>query len=438
MIGRLTGLRVVLGSLLAVTGSAQGAEASGRDNPRFSPVAKGYAQTKVNATIYQTNALTTHGDTQYIAFYDPDATVTLARRKLGTDKWEVKKTRYKGNVRDRHNVICIAVDGSGTLHMSWDHHCSPLRYCQGVAAGSLELTDKMPMTGVKEGCVTYPEFFNLSNGDLLFMYRDGASGKGNIMLRRYDAKSRKWSVVQDAFIHGQRERNAYTNQIAIARDGTWHISWCWRETPNAMTNHDICYAKSDDEGKTWRKSNGEKYDLPITAENAEVVVAIPQNSELINTTAMAVNSKGHPIICTYWRPEGDVTPQFHLVFHDGKKWHVRQITQRKTPFSLRHIGGKPIQISRPKVLVDSRDKVYVIFRDMERGNGVSVATSQAPTYAKWLIKDLTGVSLGSWEPNYDVAVWRRARVIHLLHQQVEWQNMAKAPTTVSVLEWKPE
>ena len=152
---------------------------------------------------------------------------------------------------------------------------------------------------------------------------------------------------------------------------------------------------------------------------------------------MAVSSKGRPIICTYWRPEGDVTPQFHLVFHDGKKWHVRQITRRKTPFSLRHIGSKPIQISRPKVLVDDKDKVYVIFRDMERGNGVSVAMSESPTYAKWVTKDITDIPLGSWEPNY-VALWRRARVIHLLHQQVEWQDMGKEPTTVSVLEWRPE
>ena len=53
----------------------------------------------------------------------------------------------------------------------FDHHGHPLNYCRSIAPGSLELGDKMPMTGVDEGNVTYPEFYPLSGGDLLFVYR---------------------------------------------------------------------------------------------------------------------------------------------------------------------------------------------------------------------------------------------------------------------------
>ena len=437
MIARCLSVVFVLQTLLWVN-VARSSDDKG-ENPHFSPIANGWSRTKINTTIYRTEALATWGDTQYVAFYDPDRFVTLARRKLGTDEWEVKKTQYKGNVNDTHNVICIAFDGKGVLHMSWDHHCGKLRYCRSVEAGSMELTDKLEMTGYKEGCVTYPEFFNLPDGDLLFMYRDGSSGNGNMMLKRYDVETGKWSLVQNSFINGNGERNAYTNQIGIGKDGTWHIFWCWRETPDAMTNHDICYAKSDDEGKTWKKSTGEKYELPITSENAEVVVSIPQKMELINTSSTAVDSKGNAITCQYWRPEDDkVTPQYHLVFHDGKGWQVRQITHRKTPFSLRDIGRKPIQISRPKVLVDKHDRVYVIFRDMERGDGVSVAMAEAPKYDEWVIKDITDIPLGPWEPCYDVGLWRSKGVIHLFHQVVAWQDKEKDPTMVSVLEWTPE
>lgn len=400
----------------------------------YSFVAKGFSKTKVNATIYRTNALISHGDTQYIAYYDPDANVILGKRKHGTNQWELHKTQYKGNVNDTHNVICIAIDGKGYLHMSWDHHCHKLNYCRSVKPGSLELTDKMPMTGRKDGVVTYPEFFNLPNGDLLFLYRDGGSGAGNTMLSRYDVKSEKWSVVQDAFINGEKERCSYTNQIAIDRKGVWHISWCWRETPAAHTNHDICYAKSDDEGKTWYKSTGEKYELPITQKNAEVVVAIPQNSELINQTSNTVDSKGNPFICQYWKPEGDVTPQFHLIFHNGKEWQVRQITKRKTPFTLADIGKKPIQISRPKVLIGRNDRVYVIFRDVERGDGVSIAVADAPNYDKWTIEDISNTKLGPWEPAYDPYLWHRFGILHIFHQSVEWMDAKKEPTDISVLE----
>jgi hypothetical protein len=68
-------------------------------------------------------------------------------------------------------------------------------------------------------------------------------------------------------------------------------TWVWRETWDVATNHDICYAKSVDGGKTWQKSGGEKYELPITAASAEYACRVPQKSELINQTSMCVDSK---------------------------------------------------------------------------------------------------------------------------------------------------
>ncbi len=119
-------------------------------------VADGWARNSVNAVVFRKNSLVTHGDMQYIAFYDRDANVVLGRRQLGSDAWELKTTPYKGHARDAHNSISIMVDGGGTLHISWDHHNNALRYARGVRPGSLELTDKLPMTGRDEGSVSYP------------------------------------------------------------------------------------------------------------------------------------------------------------------------------------------------------------------------------------------------------------------------------------------
>ena len=115
------------------------------------------------------------------------------------------------------------VDGDGYLHMSWDHHGHPLRYCRSKEPGSLELTEKMPMTGKKEGRVTYPEFYRLPDGNLLFLYRDGASGRGNLMMNHYDLTTKKWTQRQDAFINGEGRRNAYW-QMCTDTKGTIHIS----------------------------------------------------------------------------------------------------------------------------------------------------------------------------------------------------------------------
>ncbi len=406
------------------------------------PIARGWARNAVNAVIFRQHAVTTHGDKQYVAFYDEQGRMVLGKRSLGSSDWELHTTDHKGDVRDAHNTICIAVDGAGVLHVAWDHHGSPLHYARSVRPGALDLTEPMPMTGHDEQHVTYPEFYNLADGGLLFLYRSGGSGRGNTMLNRYDPASGAWSVVQHPLIDGQGQRNAYTNQIAIDGAGAWHLSWCWRETGDVASNHDLCYARSTDQGHTWTRSDRVLYTLPITAATAEVACPVPQKHELINQCATAVDSHGRPLIATYWRPEGTNVPQYHLVWHDGKAWRTAQIGQRKTPFSLSGVGTKRIPISRPKLAVDARDRVYMLFRDADRGGRVSVAACDDPSRKTWRVTDLTGTSVGLWEPAYDVQLWRARGVMHVLTQRVG-QGDAETledvpPQMISILEWNPE
>ena len=175
-----------------------------------------------------------------------------------------------------------------------------MNYCRSIAPHSLELGEKEPMTGVDEGNVTYPEFYLLSGGDLLFAYRSGSSGRGNLVMNRYSLKEKKWSRVQDVLIDGENKRNAYW-QLYVDELGTIHLSWVWRETWHVETNHDLCYARSFDNGVTWYKANDKKYDLPIRLGNAEYACRIPQNSELINQTSMSADAGGNPYIASYWR-----------------------------------------------------------------------------------------------------------------------------------------
>ena len=146
------------------------------------PVAEGYSSTSINTTIFRCNSLISHDKKQYIAFYDAEGYVTLGQRNLSETQWHIHRTQYKGKVRDAHNGISIMVDGDGWLHVAFDHHGNSLRYCRSTAPESLFLGDLEVMTGTDEQDVTYPEFYRLDNGDLLFAYRSGASGRGNLVL----------------------------------------------------------------------------------------------------------------------------------------------------------------------------------------------------------------------------------------------------------------
>jgi hypothetical protein len=410
---------------------------------RIVPLGTGWAKNSINTVIFRRNAVVTHKELQYAAYYDADGFVVLARRKHGSMNWDSRKTKFSGNIRDAHNSISIMVDGQGYLHMSWDHHNDSLRYCRSIAPGSLELTEKLSMTGIKEDKVTYPEFYRLQNGNLLFLYRDGASGRGNLMMNHFNTKTQTWTQRQDAFIDGEGERNAYW-QMCTDTESAVHISWVWRETGDVATNHDMCYAKSSDGGKTWQKSSGEEYVLPITKSNAEYAALIPQNSELTNTTSMCADSKGRPYIATYWRPQDTDVPQYHLVFHDGAKWQQLQISNRTTPFSLSGRGEKRVPISRCQIFADSEgptDKVYILFRDIERADRVTVAICEDLEKKKWQFRDLTDFAVGMWEPGYDTELWKSTNNLHVFLQKVGQGDGGALedipPQEISILEWKP-
>jgi len=409
-------------------------------NSQIVPVDKGWAKNSINTTIFRHNSIISHGKYQYLSYYDKEGSVIVARRVLGEESWEIARTQHKGNTLDAHNSISMGIDGTGIIHLSWDHHVNKLKYCRSIVPHSLEFSEQISMTHSKERMVTYPEFYNLSNGGLLFFYRHGRSGKGDLMVNRYDVKSKQWSIIQQKLIFGQRERNPYWQAVVDYQD-VIHVSWCWRESPDVETNHDICYAKSVDVGESWMKSTGEKYKLPITIENAEYVWRIPQKRELVNTTTMTADNQGNPYIVTYWRISKDEIPQYHLIFHDGKEWRTLQISERKTSFSLRGGGTIRIPISRPKILIDSNNCIYVLFRDEERNNRVSIAICKDIKKGRWDIHDLTKESYGFWEPSYDTQLWKKEEKLHVFLQNVG-QGDAESlddipPQTVSVLEWNP-
>lgn len=404
-------------------------------------VDSGWANNSVNAVVFRKNSLVSYRDTQYISFYDSERYVVLGKRKLGTTQWQIKRTPYRGNAADAHNTISIMIDGDGYLHLSWDHHNNILHYCRSVQPGSLELTDQMPMTGKFEKKVSYPEFYKMPDGNLLFFYRDGGSGQGNLILNQYDTRTKQWAQLQSNLIDGEGQRNAYWQAFTDAR-GTIHLSWVWRETPDVASNHDMGYARSKDGGKTWEKSTGEKYRLPITAATAEYACRIPQSSELINQTSMFADASGNPYIATYWREAGSTVPQYHIVYNNKKKWENQSLGSRTTPFSLSGGGTKRIPISRPQIIAwqaAGKLSVALIFRDIERGNKVSAAICSDLTARSWQVTDLTEKGMGSWEPTYDTELWKEKKLLHLFIQKVEQIDAeGKAnvpPEPVQVMEW---
>ena len=261
---------------------------------------------------------------------------------------------------------------------------------------------------------------------MLFAYRDGSSGKGNLILNKYSPEQKRWTRLQDCLIDGENERSAYW-QIFVSNKGTIHISWVWRESWLVESNHDICYACSHDGGITWQRSDGSSYDLPITYKNAERVWKVEQGSELINQTSMTTDDNDMPYIATYWRDSLSTVPQYRLLRYDGKEWHMQQVSRRIKPFSLSGGGTKMIPIARPQILIH-KNKVWYFVRDEEYGSKAAVYITQDVdcNNPQWQRVDLTDFAVNAWEPVVDYRLWQQHHRISLFLQNTMQGDGEKA------------
>ena len=414
------------------------------------PIGTGYAGNNINAVSFRQNALTSvqvGNDTyQFTAYYrtvtgSNTRRVTLARRLLGSTDWDVFNyvTGFNdpnSNATDSHNTISFGIDGDGYLHMSWGMHNNNLIYRKSTApvlnSDPIAFGPNLPMTGVNENSVTYPQFYNLPDGDLLGFYRNGGSGNGNSFLNRYDTATDSWTALQQPLFDGiSSSVNAYFNSLAFDSQWVLHATWTDRSTPAFQTNHNIYYARSADQGATWTRMDGTPYTLPITEATAEKVIDIPENSTLINQTSMTVDKNDHPVVASWWAPgtaDGDFTRQYMLAYYDGSAWKTSQITNRppeplQSDSTVRDLG-------RPIVMVDDDNRTIVVMRYDHHGDVVTVGYSTDKQH--WDLVDLTATGLGDWEPTYDAALWQRENKLHLLYQP---SNLGSTSSPISVLEW---
>ena len=405
-------------------------------------VGEGWSGNSVNTTIFRKNSLVSNKSYQYTAYYDQDGFVVIGQRTLNSQTWTIQKTAFKGNIKDAHNSISIMVDGDGFIHLSWDHHNNNLHYAISSKANDINSFEIATMCGKNENKVTYPEFYKLSNGNILFLYRDGGSGNGNLVLNQYDCASKKWSRIQDNLINGSGKRNAYPQFCVDSKDNL-HISWVWRNTPDVATNHNMCYAYSSDLGKTWQKSTGEKYTLPISYEQSEVIFPINQNNDLMNQTSMTTDDAGNVYIASYWRDTTSHVPQYQIIYKKNDKWKLNTLRYRTENFSLSGSGTKKIPISRPQLLVQTKNgttEAILLFRDEKLKSVASAAYIPDIEKQQYSIKSLSKGTLGDWEPSYDTEMWKTRKKISIFTQEVHQVDgeglQASAPTAVKIIDIK--
>ncbi|KAI1867561.1 hypothetical protein JX265_007363 [Neoarthrinium moseri] len=356
----------------------------------------------LNGNAFQQDAIQSFRGWQYACFYAPADTggneplfVHLARRKLPGGSWETLVFKdYAQTTDDGHNTVQLGIcPGDGTIHLSYDHHCDRLRYrysLVGIAEKPEDFdwnarhfsptVNTLPGLPKGEsdlfGYITYPRFGPLGQ-NLWFSFRTGKAGLGDEHLCVYRAETGTYSLLgtilkgiqNSPYIHGIDYRNARLYVTWVYRGFVSYEGWDdpldtkhkQQRGPNAATNnHNICFAYSDDDGRTWRNGAGNQIaDLSkgesITPESPGIVAfEIPKGSGLSNQESQAVDHSGGVHVLNRDSLDGEQRWKHYYRSPDGK-W-----TQRAIPLVNGVFGGK-----RGRLAVSKDDDLYLILPDQQ-------------------------------------------------------------------------
>lgn len=400
-----------------------------------------YDGSYINVNIARDMALLSADGTQFISYYDPDGYLVVAQREWEDacfDKHRLPVGQATPEfLANPHHFSAMQIDGDGYLHMVFGHHNSPLKYLKSTYpydASQWNLPATSMTDADEEKKVTYVRFIKLPSGNLLAMYRVGGSGVGYSRLLAYDVKTQRWSVRHSPFVTDQGESSPYFWRPAVSKDGVIHLLWTWRlaedavssvtdRTSDGFLNKDIAYAWSDDEGRTWKRSDGSAYTMPIQrrpdgAHTAEVVEPVGVREGFFNHYGSYVDNSGRPhFVYSRWEnPDSKVSQQWHL-YRDRGSWHKARITDyghRVEWTRAQQRGRASTYMARPSIVVADDGTAVVLSRSRELGDHVEIYLSEDPAYRSWQKRTAFDGSVGGWEPQMDLDRWRQSQRLDVL------------------------
>lgn len=345
----------------------------------------------LNAVVEQRDQLLTYKGWQYATYYKQMTGPTvrhlaIARRRLPSGAWQsFDFGDYVQSTDDDHNGIAMGIcPNDGTIHLSFDHHVNPLHYRRsqtGVANNPASYTWSASLFGAvgadippnAGNQVTYPKFITTPDGNLLFEFRDGASGNGDDILYQYSGVTNAWTRM-GMFINGKvTPCNAYPNGFQFDNAGRLHTTWGWRETPDGTTEHDLMYAYSDDTGTSWHTSAGQlsattnvSY-MTEASSPTNLIWSVPQNKGMWDSEGFGIDRNNQPHTLIAHDTLG-VSKLFHYYRDNAGTWHCNYTGITHT-----------YQVQR--VVFDRDNNAYLPL------GGGSIAAASAPHWTDWSIID---------------------------------------------------
>ncbi|MDQ8198596.1 BNR repeat-containing protein [Pelagicoccus enzymogenes] len=431
--------------------------------------------THINGKTHQQWPIQTFKGYQYATYYDHNRNLCVARRKLPNSNWDVIRfTDYKIENNDSHNVTVIGIaEGDGSIHLAYDHHKSELNYrftAPGVATNpesvtwdaslfSKNLSRLGPITSIeaKDDTIidfTYPRFVPTPSGNLLLYFRYVTSGNGDSYLFEYDASTHDWREALGKFI--ARDKGTYTfdrngdGQIASDRSETspyryayinaisyagnrLHVTWLWRDVFNGTSldgNHDLCYAYSDDDGKTWYNNEGQLVSITgtdaketlITIDTPDITVIpiLPLRNAINQCTHYAFPDGTIHVMLRHYT-EGTTTTRYHHYWRDNAgDWQTQVLD----------LSG-----SRPSLIGDSQKNLYLVYTAGGRTRIAHGKPNAEKTAWEWNSIFTQNEFTDGGDGVIDLSRWHSQGILSTYAQELN-PTAEETPTPLRVIDYK--
>jgi hypothetical protein len=315
------------------------------------------------------NAIVSNKGAIYYAYIDGALNGCIAK-KDANGSITTAVVRPGMTLDNHHFEISIAIDAEGYIHWAGDMHQSNIIYYRSNKPEDINSFTAYNfdyaiggMYGINGHGVSYGRFITSRKGTLFYVSRvrlgavaDGwvpggqgghiqvyntdskrwtqlgslnysfLSDKGATIIGGMDAQHQMKAVFWDNSGAGEPPFNGYQGykiRIVFDRNNRMHMVWNVAKNPLRTTVSDththLMYAYSDDEGITWKKSDGSSLTLPITTNNGEVIYMEDPNinaQRMGNFCNIALTNDNKPIIVQQSFAQNKV-----LVFRfDGFGW----------------------------------------------------------------------------------------------------------------------
>jgi hypothetical protein len=126
----------------------------------------------------------------------------------------------------------------------------------------------------------------------------------------------------------------------------------------------------------------------------------------------------------FYADDASGIPQYQHLWFDGKRWHHQYISRRTQTFVMCGAGTLKLPISRPELLIDKNDNLFVICQGDLSQNRLMVTPLLAPNYRydSNSTKILDEQSIGFAEPIVDHERWEKENILTMFIQYNDQSN----------------